>query len=217
MAVEMRAAMMLMISGLVAIGSGGCGSATHPGVTGSSTTGPATISATKSAAGSQGVGALSAEAQSTATGDIPDNQVFLTFGNMASGYSVSYPEGWARKGGGRDVTFSDKNNIVHIVIVKGPAPTPAGVLSELTSLHRADPTLKFSSPRPVTVKSGAAIKTTYTTESAPNPVTGKRVRLIVDRYELARAGQRATIDLGTPRGVDNVDAYRLMINSFRWS
>ena len=110
--------------------------------------------------------------------------MFLTFGNTASGYSVSYPEGWARKGDGRDVTFSDKNNIVHIVIVKGPAPTPASVRSELTALQRADPTLTFSPPRPVTVKSGPAIKTTYTTESAPNPVTGKRVLLIVDRYEL---------------------------------
>jgi hypothetical protein len=50
----------------------------------------------------------------------------------------------------------------------------------------------------------------------PNPVTGKSVLLIVDRYELSIAGKRATVDLGTPKGVDNVDAYRMMINSFRW-
>ena len=35
-------------------------------------------------------------------------------------------------------------------------------------------------------------------------------------YELARGGRRATVDLGTARGVDNVDAYRMIINSFRW-
>jgi hypothetical protein len=46
-------------------------------------------------------------------------------------------------------------------------------------------------------------------------VTGKSVKLIVDRYELGRGGTRATVDLGTPVGVDNVDAYRLMIQSFR--
>ena len=57
---------------------------------------------------------------------------------------------------------------------------------------------------------------TYTTTSAPNPVTGKRVTLIVDRYELAKGGKHAVVDLGTPTGVDNVDAYRLMIQSFRW-
>ena len=66
------------------------------------------------------------------------------------------------------------------------------------------------------VGGGEAIKATYTTRSTPNPVTGKQVVLIVDRYELAGPGRRATIDLGTARGVDNVDAYRKMINSFRW-
>jgi hypothetical protein len=56
----------------------------------------------------------------------------------------------------------------------------------------------------------------YSTESASNAVTGKRVRLIVDRYYQSRGGRRAIVDLGTPQGVDNVDAYRLMIESFRW-
>ena len=64
-----------------------------------------------------GPGALSAEAQSAATGDIPDNQVFLVFNNaQAAGYSIKYPEGWtqtaARAG---NVTFHDKNNLVHVV------------------------------------------------------------------------------------------------------
>jgi hypothetical protein len=60
------------------------------------------------------------------------------------------------------------------------------------------------------------VKVVYTTRSAPNPVTGKRVTLLVDRYELAKNGKRATVELGTPRGVDNVDAYRMMIESFTW-
>jgi len=47
-------------------------------------------------------------------------------------------------------------------------------------------------------------------------VTGKRVTLVVDRYYFAHAGKEAIVDLGTPVGVDNVDAYRLMIESFRW-
>ena len=42
------------------------------------------------------------------------------------------------------------------------------------------------------------------------------MKLIVDRYELTRGGHIATVDLGTPKGVDNVDAYRMMIESFRW-
>jgi hypothetical protein len=42
------------------------------------------------------------------------------------------------------------------------------------------------------------------------------VTLTVDRYVLAKSGKRAVVDLGTPVGVDNVDAYRMMIESFRW-
>jgi len=39
-----------------------------------------------SASGGGNSGALSAEAQSAATGDIPDNQVFLVFHNRSAGY-----------------------------------------------------------------------------------------------------------------------------------
>ena len=101
----------------------GCGSSgatpAHPG---SQHSRPSTAASSSTAgrATSQGVaGALSAEAQSAATGDIPDNQVFLTFTNPAAGYSMSYPEGWTRKGAARNVTFSDKNNIVHVVVANG--------------------------------------------------------------------------------------------------
>jgi hypothetical protein len=68
----------------------------------------------------------------------------------------------------------------------------------------------------VSLKAGRGVKVTYTTVSPPNPVTDRRVKLTVDRYVLARGGKVATIDLGTPVGVDNVDAYRLMAQSFRW-
>ena len=71
-------------------------------------------------------------------------------------------------------------------------------------------------PQPSSLPSGRAVKVVYSTRSTPNPVTGKRVTLVVDRYYVARGGKLAVVDLGTPQGVDNVDAYRLMIQSFRW-
>jgi hypothetical protein len=162
-------------------------------------------------------GPLSAEAQSAATGDIPDNQVFLTFSNRGAGYSIKYPEGWARTGPARDVTFQDKNNIVHIVVSSGAAPSIHSVASELARQRATTPSLRVTSvPRNVTIKGTPEVKAVYTTQSKPNPVTGKRVLLVVDRYELGRGGKRATVDLGTPKGVDNVDAYRMMIESVRW-
>jgi hypothetical protein len=159
-------------------------------------------------------GALSAEAQSAATGDIPDNQNFLTY--KGAGFSISYPEGWAQTGRGGDVSFRDKNNIVHIAVNSGAQPTAASVANELAKEKGRLPSLKAGAPHAIQLKGGNAVKVTYTTVSKPNPVTGKRVKLTVDRYVLARNGRVATIDLGTPIGVDNVDAYKLMAESFRW-
>jgi hypothetical protein len=161
---------------------------------------------------SPALGGLKAEAGSAATGDIPDNQVFLLFRNGAARYSMKYPEGWAQQGSGPAVTFRDKNNIVRIVITKGPVSV-ASVRRGLKALTSITVT---GQPQPLTIGGAPAVKAVYTTRSAPNAVTGKRVTLTVDRYYLGHAGKEAIVDLGTPVGVDNVDAYRLMIDSFRW-
>ncbi len=200
----------------------GCGSghsrastaSTNPG---HSAAGRSSTSATTSGAqGLSAVGALSPDARSASTGDIPDNQVFLTYAGHRSGFGIKYPEGWTQSGSARNLSFKDKNNVVHIVIAPGPAPTAALVIRQLHGLKRAQPSLRFTAPRPVPVAAGTALRTRYTTRSAPNPVTGKRVTLVVDRYVLGSRGRVAVIDLGTPVGVDNVDAYRMMIRSFRW-
>ena len=142
--------------------------------------------------------------------DLIDNQVFVAYPGKA--FTMKFPEGWAQSGTGNKVTFRDKNNIVRVVIVAGGAPTAASVRKEIGALTGA--TAKGS---PTTFKLGGvpAIKATYETTSAPNAVTGKTVTLTVDRYELAQNGKRAIVDLGSPVGVDNVDAYRLMIESLR--
>lgn len=164
-------------------------------------------------AGSEGV---PSEAQSAATGDIPDNQVFLSFSDPRAGYAIRYPEGWARNGNGDNVTFSEKANVIHLVVRPGPAPTRASAESGVRRLRRADATVKANPPQELTIKGRPVVKTTYTRLSRPDPVTGKRLRLVVDRYEYGRGGRVAVLDLGTPEGVDNVDAYRMISESFRW-
>jgi hypothetical protein len=198
---------------VLTVAAAGCGSSGGSSTASSSSTSPSSAATNGTASGAA---ALTAEARSLATGDIPDNQVFLTFHNASARYSIKFPEGWTQRGSGGDVTFAEKNNLVHIVVAPGPAPTPAAVDAELNRLKATTPSISFTSPVTLHVTAGAAIKATYTTRSAPNPVTGKRVVLIVDRYELASAGRRAIVDLATAHGVDNVDAYRMMINSFRW-
>jgi hypothetical protein len=161
---------------------------------------------------STGPGALQAEANSASAGDIPDNQVFLVFRNRAAGYSLKYPEGWAQRGTGTQVTFRDKNNIVRVVISNGPPPSLATARSDLHAMRGAR---VEGAPQRFRLAGAAAVKARYSTVSAPNAVTGKRVTLVVDRYYLWKKGRRAVVELGTPVGVDNVDAYRLMIESFR--
>jgi hypothetical protein len=129
---------------------------------------------------------------------------------------MQFPEGWVQRGGGSDVTLQDKNNLVHIVVRRGTAPDAAAAAQALAREKGATPSLQAGTPTSVTVAGHPTIRISYSTESAANPVTGKRVMLLVDRYVLPGTGRYAVADLGTPKGVDNVDAYRMMVGSFRW-
>jgi hypothetical protein len=179
-------ATIFLVGALAAVGlfAAGCGGG---GSSASSVGGASTPRESQSTEGQEASGgAAPSEAQAAATGDIPDNQVFLLFHDPKAGYSIRYPEGWARTGSGSDVTFQEKANLVHITVHKG---APRG-------------------------KPGT--KTTYSRMSAPDPVTGKRLRLLTDRYEYGNQGKVAVLDLATPVGVDNVDAYRMISQSFEW-
>lgn len=133
-----------------------------------------------------GEGAAPSEAESAATGDIPDNQAFLLYTDKPAGYTIRYPEGWARTGSGKDVTFKEKANVIHVVVHSGSAKSKPGE------------------------------KKTVTRRSAADPVTGKRLPLLVDVYEYENGGKVAVLELSTPEGVDNVDAYRMISESFQW-
>jgi hypothetical protein len=183
----------------------GCGGSSHSR--------PSSSAAT---VGSEGTAALAADARSSATGDIPDTQNFLTLNDQRLGVAMLYPEGWTVKRTSAELSIGDKNNLVRIVLSKGAKPTIASVSAQTAALKRATPMLTASAPQIVLLQSGAAVKVTYRTRSGPNPVTGKQVTLTVDRYALGHAGRVAIVDLGTPVGVDNVDAYRRMIESFKW-
>ncbi len=204
---------------LVIAGCGGSSASSNasspPGQATSSPKAAPVASPSQQATG-RAAGALTGEAASASAGDIPDNQVFLTLHDKALGFSMKYPEGWARKATGETLTIQDKNNIVHVSVQNAPAPTTGLVRQELELLKQQTPSLRAGAPNDTTVSGRPAIKVTYTTVSAPNPVTGKSVTLIVDRYYFWNGQQVAILDLGTPKGVDNVDAYRLMSESFAW-
>lgn len=205
---------------LLTLAGAGCGgsktgASTTTATTTSQPAATATMAATTTTA-SGSASALTGEAQASTTGDIPDNQVYVGFTNERASYSMKYPEGWAQSGSGDRVTFSDKNNLVRIVIQPGAEPDLAQVTADMQALKKSTPSLRFQPPRRIQIGGRPALKVVYTTESAPSPVTNKRVQLTVDRYYFAQGGKRAIVDLGTPVGVDNVDGYRLVVQSFRW-
>jgi uncharacterized protein YceK len=201
-----RPASFLLLAALLL--ASGCGSSSS-----------STTASSSSAAGTnapEGGAALAADAKSAATGDIPDSQNFLTLNDQHLRIAMIYPEGWTVQEGASGVSIKDKNNLVGISLSNGPAPTIAGVQAQLATLKRSNPALTTGSAQMISLKSGPAVKATYTTQSAPNPVTGRQVTLTVDRYVLEHGGRVAIVDLGTPVGVDNVDAYKRMIESFKW-
>ena len=208
----MRRLALYLPFAFVVVSVAGCGGSSHTAATTTSaqSTSPTATTTKSTGAPPSGPGALQAAVNSAAAGDIPDNQVFLVFRNGRGGYSMKYPEGWAQRGSGKGVVFRDKNNIVRVVVGPGIAPTKAAVERGLSGVHIV------AAPQKISVAGNPALKVVYSTESAPNAVTGKRVTLVVARYYLWTKGRRAVVDLGTPQGVDNVDAYRLMIESFRW-
>ena len=63
---------------------------------------------------------------------------------------------------------------------------------------------------------GNVVLIAYTSNSEPNIVTGKQIRLENNRYLFFYAGRLVTLDLSAPVGADNVDPWRTITNSFTW-
>ena len=63
---------------------------------------------------------------------------------------------------------------------------------------------------------GPAVKVVFTSNSNPNPVTNKQIRLESERFYMQRNGKLAELTFSAPAGADNVDQWVLMSKSFRW-
>ena len=152
----------------------------------------------------------------TAAGDIPDNAVFLTFHGMNPTFSIQYVEGWQVTRQSDGVVIRDKDSSETVAIVP-PADVPSYITS--TDLPALQAQAHFKLVKQDTVKVGSATYAhlVFHLPAAADPVTGKQVPSTVDRYYVPGTSGLAVISLSTPDGVDNVDAFRQMIQSFKWS
>jgi hypothetical protein len=93
----------------------------------------------------------------------------------------------------------------------------ASVQAELTVIGSA---ATGFTPGEVTIEqhpAGSTVRITYQADSPPSPVTGKVVSQDVQRYEFWSNGNTVALTLSAPAGSDNVDPWRTVTDSFRWT
>lgn len=151
-----------------------------------------------------------------AHGDIPDNAVFLTYHSAAWGFSIQYVEGWQVTTNPDGVTIRDKDSSETVRVVTMPNDVPAYVSGTDLPALQSTPGFKLVKRDTARVGSEIYVHLSYHAPADPDPVTGKQVASTIDRFYAPGPGL-AIVSLSTPDGVDNVDAFRQMITSFRWS
>jgi hypothetical protein len=150
-------------------------------------------------------------------GDIPDNQVFIDYISPL-GFSLKVPEGWARRDLPDGVSFADKYGRVtatQTVAPKMPSLEEAKhtLVPDLEKNSRA---VKVAAVKPAKLPAGPTILISYGSNSDPNSVTNKAIRLENDRYYFWKDGKLVAVNFSAPAGADNADQWDMMARNFRW-
>jgi hypothetical protein len=141
-------------------------------------------------------------------GDIPDNQAYVRYTAPSTSFSVKVPEGWSRTNAAGAVSFTDKLNTVRLEQrTASGAPTVA-------SARKTEPAGRVAR---VQRAAGPGVRVVYFARSKPDPVTGKSRVDTVERYLFFHNGREAVLTLSGPKGADNVDPWRIVTDSLRWS
>ena len=188
---------------------GGCGS-------GSSSTSTATGSKTTSTPSA----AVNPNAkEKSPPGDIPDSTAFLPYKFLGGGFSLKVPEGWSRTGSGKQVAFTSNLNSVTIAGRPATGALTVGSVkqSELPALARTLKNFKLVSVTTITRSGERAVRIRYIARGKANPVTGKAPLDDAERYLFVHNGKEAVVTLAGPKGADNVDAWRTISDSVRWT
>jgi hypothetical protein len=152
-------------------------------------------------------------------GDIPDNQAYVRFHPAGADFALKVPEGWARSSAGGAITFTD--NLNHVRVEETGAPVALTVRdarqTEVPKLARTVKGFKAAAVTSVARPAGQAVRITYLADAPPNPVTGKSGTDAVERYVFFHGGKDLIITLSGPKGADNVDPWKIITGSMRWS
>ncbi|MFN2197075.1 MAG: hypothetical protein ACK2UW_13235 [Anaerolineales bacterium] len=151
-------------------------------------------------------------------GDIPDSQVFITYASASGGYGLKVPEGWARSVQGANVRFTRYFDGLSVAVTKASQPPTVETVRSTQAEHlkKTGRAVTLASIRTIRISHRPVVLMTYRSNSAPNPVTNKRVRLENAIYFYYRSGKLAALRLWEPLGADNVDQWKLISHSFKW-
>lgn len=151
-------------------------------------------------------------------GDIPDSQVFVNYPSSQGHYELEVPEGWSQKENGPNVTFIDKLDGLSVIISNTNKMPGAGDIknNQARELKKNGRAVVIRSVKDIKLINGPAVKMKYESNSEPDPVTNKQVRLENDVYYFYKNGKLAELRLWAPLGADNVDQWQRISNSFKW-
>jgi hypothetical protein len=154
-----------------------------------------------------------------AAGDIPDNIAFIPYTNAVGKYTFTYPESWAKTESGATVTFTDKLNGVHVETGTLTAPPDESAAKSISvpALMTSQPAFELKKVSSAKVAGATGVRIVYRRDSPPDPVSGRVYHDEVERYELVLNGHEFIVELYGPVGADNVDAYKTMIDSLKFS
>jgi hypothetical protein len=152
-------------------------------------------------------------------GDIPDNQAFVAFAPPGAGFTIKVPEGWARTTKGGATLFEGNLNSVRLESRAATTATSAAQVRRtvVPRLRATVPGFRAGTVTTVSRPAGRAVRITYGATAAANAVTGRRTATDVELYLFFHAGHEARITLSGPKGADNVDPWRTITTSLRWT
>jgi hypothetical protein len=208
------AAILALAAGALGCGSSS-GTSTSSGASSGGGTSTSTAANTKTTANAVNPNAPDA----TPPGDIPDTQVYVPYSPPGGGYSVKVPEGWSRSSSGGAVVFTDNLNSIRLESMPAnKAPTVSTAQKSLVA-QLSHSVNGFSTPKVSTVSrsAGPAVLITYFAWGKPNPVTGKKPPEAVERYIFFHKGKEVILTLSGEKNADNVDPWRTVTNSLRYT
>ena len=208
---------MAVAAALLAAVLAGCGGSGSPsaGGGGGRTTAPTPAGGTGRSAAAQSP----VPAENNPPGDIPDTTVYVTYQSPAGHLALKVPEGWSRKSTPTSSTFTSNLNSISVAWMPMTGAPTAGSARATTvrALHAATLAFRLQTVRTVTLAGGPAVQIVYQVNSAPNPVTGRQYRLVIERFAFYHKGRGAVLSLSSAVGSDNVDPWRIVSESFRWA